>query len=164
MNLMGQLCGESRLAISQQYCRCQTASTTAQNSKRVCCARLLCSTRALSTMVERWKSFLDRFRWFFDNKTEFQMRFLHPLRTLKGLKVIDSKNLSDFSYYVSVRTFQWLRKWGCQGRKCTPIFGGQHDKIHLKFCFFSLPISVVYPLISALRASPAFRVRGSSPT
>ena len=45
-----QLRGETRSAISQQYCRCQTASTTAQNSKRVCCARSLCSTRALSTM------------------------------------------------------------------------------------------------------------------
>ena len=31
-----QLRGKTRSAISQQYCRCQTASTTAQNLKRDC--------------------------------------------------------------------------------------------------------------------------------
>ena len=36
---------DTRVANSQQYCRCQTASSTAQNSKRVCCERSLCSTR-----------------------------------------------------------------------------------------------------------------------
>ena len=39
--------------ISQQNCHCHTASVTAQNSKRVCCARSLWSTRALSTMIKQ---------------------------------------------------------------------------------------------------------------
>ena len=61
---------DTRVAISQHYCRCQTASATAQISKRICCARSLSSTRLylLWLGLNYLKSILEFSPWRGDSR------------------------------------------------------------------------------------------------